>query len=367
MSSLQVIVLGMHRSGTSAVTRLINMMGAHVGTEAELIGSNHENPKGFWERRDVIELNDALLAEAGCNWYSLGNWSHNGADEPEFANPQLREKCQSIINDLNIYRNWVIKDPRLCHTLPYWMPLLKNPVLISVYRYPLEIAQSLKNRNHFPFQHSLALQEFATVGMLNASRKFPCFFVKFSELMEDPIYVTKRIYDFLFMRGGALLELPKDEAVTEFVDTSLYRSRVELDVNQVMTPHQIALNKMLANSIVPPEPIDISFGAREIINSSLNLVKLQESIDTTGEVLSRAMDSVRAQEVRIEELLEQIEKLTHRQQHLQRTYEMQLRVNRELQEQNHALGKLAAELERIKQSRYYKIRSLLVRDLHDDN
>lgn len=362
---MQVIVLGMHRSGTSTVTRLINMMGAHVGSAEELIGSNHENPKGFWERRDVIDANEALLAEAGCNWYTLGQWHHNDCETPaHFASQALQAQCQNVVNELNFYHHWVMKDPRLCHTLPFWLPLLKNPVLIIVYRYPLEIAQSLKKRNDFMFQHSLAIQEYATVGMLNAARKLPHFFVRYSELMEDPIYVTRRIYDFLFMRGGALLELPKDEDVVSFVEPSLYRSKTDVKLNDVMTPYQIAINRYLATSSLPEGVLEVSFGARELIDLRVPQERLQENLESTSEVLSRAMETVNLQEARIVDLVTQIEKLTHRQQHLQRTYEMQLRVNRELQDMNHELGKAAAELEMIKQTRVWKLRNMLVGNKH---
>ena len=58
---MQLIILGMHRSGTSMVTRLVNMMGAYFGPEGVSLGANDENPKGFWERRDVLDLDEALL------------------------------------------------------------------------------------------------------------------------------------------------------------------------------------------------------------------------------------------------------------------------------------------------------------------
>ncbi|MFP4076343.1 MAG: hypothetical protein ACLFTD_07640 [Halochromatium sp.] len=59
---MQLIVLGMQRSGTSAVTRLINMMGGYIGGEGVFLGAHPSNPKGHWERQDVMHFNDELFA-----------------------------------------------------------------------------------------------------------------------------------------------------------------------------------------------------------------------------------------------------------------------------------------------------------------
>ena len=72
---MQILVVGMHRSGTSAVARLLNMMGAYFGPEDVDIGAGEENPKGFWERREVRKLCDDLLHSAGADWHLCSRWS----------------------------------------------------------------------------------------------------------------------------------------------------------------------------------------------------------------------------------------------------------------------------------------------------
>ena len=59
---MQLIVLGMHRSGTSSVTRLLNLAGAYFGAEGIATETNDENPKGFWERRDARAVCDVRSA-----------------------------------------------------------------------------------------------------------------------------------------------------------------------------------------------------------------------------------------------------------------------------------------------------------------
>ena len=57
-----IVVLGMHRSGTSSVTGLLERCGVWLGRESEMTGASSQNPKGFFERRDLRNICDALLS-----------------------------------------------------------------------------------------------------------------------------------------------------------------------------------------------------------------------------------------------------------------------------------------------------------------
>ena len=85
---MQLIVLGMHRSGTSVLARLLNMMGAYFGSEGISTGANEENPKGFWERRDVRDINDFVLHSVDCDWDRVADFNLNALPETvNSANP----------------------------------------------------------------------------------------------------------------------------------------------------------------------------------------------------------------------------------------------------------------------------------------
>ena len=71
---MQILVLGMHRSGTSMVARLLNLMGAYFAPEGVSLGANQENPKGFWERRDLCALNEMVLQSSGADWHRLSGF-----------------------------------------------------------------------------------------------------------------------------------------------------------------------------------------------------------------------------------------------------------------------------------------------------
>src|SRR4029450_3950976 len=109
---MQILILGMHRSGTSLVARLLNMMGAYFAPEGVEMPAHSTNPKGFWERNDVNELCIGLLRSAVCEWYHTSSFSIDKI--PSEALEEFREKARQIILRLDAHRPWFLKEPRLC-------------------------------------------------------------------------------------------------------------------------------------------------------------------------------------------------------------------------------------------------------------
>lgn len=64
-----VCILGMHRSGTSLLTRVLNLIGLDLGPEHLLLQPRFGNLKGFWEHEEIISLNDAILERLGGKWW----------------------------------------------------------------------------------------------------------------------------------------------------------------------------------------------------------------------------------------------------------------------------------------------------------
>ena len=251
---MQIIVLGPHRSGTSLVTRLINLMGAYVGDESDSLGAAEDNPKGFWERRDVVDTNNAILAHFGCAWNDLAGWQfdHRTAELPE----ELTAQIASAVSRLDARQPWVVKDPRLCLTLPYWLPFLSQPVGVIVSRDPAEVAVSLTNRDRIALGHAMAVWEYSAVGILTHATHLPVVRVAYDAVVEAPVETAARLYLELAHLGGKGLHLPARSDVEEFVDRKLYRSRPSLEVRRgLVTPHQAGL----ATALGEPIPADARY------------------------------------------------------------------------------------------------------------
>lgn len=224
---MQILVVGMHRAGTSAFTRLINQLGAYVGAEGEMTdtGIGQENPKGHWERKDVREANEALMASVGCDWDDVLNWSRI---EPSARSlERFRRHTNLIALRLDANRPWAIKDPRLCLTISHWLPLLELPVPFVVLRDPGEVAVSLRTRNAFPLELGFALWEAHYRAMLRGIAGRRHVLADHRDLLSDPVATAKRILEEFIQAGVRKLSSPADLELKMSIDPRLYRSKRE--------------------------------------------------------------------------------------------------------------------------------------------
>ncbi len=222
---MQIVVLGMHRSGTSALARVLGLMGCHVGRDDELTPADEANPKGYWERKDVWALNERALHAAGASWHDVGGFDVAALDATERA--AWEHDARALIAALDAHRPWAAKDPRTCVTLPLWRPLLERPVCVLVQRDPLEVARSLRRRDGFALVTGLALWERYTRDALRHSAGLPRALVRYQALCDDPRGTLARLLAELeaaSLPPGALA-LPPDGELRAFLDPALHRQR----------------------------------------------------------------------------------------------------------------------------------------------
>jgi hypothetical protein len=154
-----LVVAGMHRSGTSAIARILNLLGAKM--PGNLMTAHSEfNPTGFWESIDVVSINDRLLASAESHWDEMY------AFDIDALSPTTRSQFHADISTL-IERDFsrescfIIKDPRIARTLPLWLEALRRSQhdvkIIIPARHPLEVAASLARRDGFSVDKSVYL------------------------------------------------------------------------------------------------------------------------------------------------------------------------------------------------------------------
>jgi glycosyltransferase involved in cell wall biosynthesis len=220
---VQLFVLGMHRSGTSGVTRLLNMAGAYFGPEGMSNGSDEGNLKGFWERLDIRRVCNGLLQESGFDWAVLSGFSLDAI--PQDVRDRHLGELRRILLELDAHRPWVIKEPRLSLLFPLVRPLLEVPVCIHVTREPLEVAASLRTRNGLPTPVGLALWELYTVHGFAASAGLPRIHVRYEDLMANPVETTARLVEELTALEVHGLRVPTEREITAFISPELYRQR----------------------------------------------------------------------------------------------------------------------------------------------
>jgi hypothetical protein len=138
---LAVLVLGMHRSGTSLVAEMLEKLGLYLGSPDQLIGSSPFNARGHFEFVRAVEFDNVVLQQAGGTW---------DAPPPAGSIEALGTCLQPAIDEWFGDRGaWAFKDPRVCLTLPVWMPVLSSADVrvVHVLRDPYAVAQSLVARN----------------------------------------------------------------------------------------------------------------------------------------------------------------------------------------------------------------------------
>jgi len=141
-----IFVFGMHRSGTSCLTALLEAGGARLG---HVLRRNASNPHGTYERSDVQALNDALLARAAASWRDPAVVDTAGAEE--------RAGLRAVLASLEGRGPWAIKDPRFVFTLGAWRALAEDARVVACLRHPLAVADSLERREGMAAQESCRL------------------------------------------------------------------------------------------------------------------------------------------------------------------------------------------------------------------
>ncbi len=134
------VILGMHRSATSLISKSLHTQKVCMGKD--FLKAADDNPKGFFENKDFLDLNNEILFAAKGNW--LEPPSHDAILD---VYPKFKPDIINLIKNFNKYELWGWKDPRTTLTIELFHPHLTNPHYISVFRNPLEVGKSLKKRN----------------------------------------------------------------------------------------------------------------------------------------------------------------------------------------------------------------------------
>ncbi len=259
------------------VARLLNMMGMYFAPEGVSTGANQENPKGFWERRDVRALNDMVLHSAGADWHRLSDFSLENVPASSLA--KFKVEGAKIILDLDAHRPWFLKEPRFCLLAPLWLELLEFPVCVLVHRSPLEVAESLATRNEVPISFGLALWERYNTAALNATRGHRRIQISHSDLVADPVRVVRQLQKNLDDAGVRGLRAPSDEEIRAFVDPALYRAKAKQSRAR-LSPVQRKLRDAFEKRTVLISKKDIQFSAesQEVLKQHDQWIAAQEKV-----------------------------------------------------------------------------------------
>lgn len=152
------IILGMHRSGTSAVTGVLAKLGGQAPKHP--MAANQSNPKGYFESEPLRNFHDGLLASVGSGWRDWKQFDPSWY-ETSAANAFRQQAIRIFKEEFASDHSPLIKDPRMCRFVPFWLDTLKLlnaiPRFIIPVRSPLDVAMSLTQRNGISLAEGLLL------------------------------------------------------------------------------------------------------------------------------------------------------------------------------------------------------------------
>ena len=188
----------MHRSGTSALSRALNLLGGDM--PPRLIEADQWNAAGYWESKPIKDLNEEMLVSGGGEW---SEWLEFNPDWfKSSAVQRFRDRAIELVgSEFTDSPLFIFKDPRLSILMPFWRSIFDelgiDQVAIHPLRNPVEVARSLERRNNFLMSKGVLLWLRYTLDGERGTRGLRRIFTTFDDLLEDPAGLIERTQDDL--------------------------------------------------------------------------------------------------------------------------------------------------------------------------
>jgi|GEM_PF-1801177 len=233
-----IVVLGMHRSGTSLLANLLAALGVNLGEN--LLAADCNNEAGYWEQEEIYKLQDGLLQQIGRHW--IGPAGSVPFPDEWWELPEAQAVKQQL---LDIVRNeidkteglWGFKDPRTSRLLPLWKEIFAElglkPIYLLAIRNPAEVVQSIVKRDEIPASRAELLWLLHNLDAVRDAGDELQLVVDYDRWFTHPREQAQAVVSALGM------EWPADD--NELLSTVTQRIRPELRHNREPQPFSLPL------------------------------------------------------------------------------------------------------------------------------
>ncbi len=220
-----ILVLGSHRSGTSATTGVLYRLGVDLGVN--LMPAMKENPKGFYEHFGIAPIHNEIIALLDSDWSDPCSLPQDWDRDPRIA--PFRERIIQVVREEFTGKPlWGLKDPRVCRLLPLWHQVLAEVgatgKAIFVMRPPIEVALSLLKRDRMSVEQGLMLWSSHVLDAELHSRSMARSVIFYQDLLQDWVFEMRRLRDELDIELSAFSTRIIDD-VNDFLDSDLRHHR----------------------------------------------------------------------------------------------------------------------------------------------
>ena len=277
--SRPVVVLGMHRSGTSVVAQIVNALGASAGGADQLPAPDIFNPTGYWEHRELVQLDAEILAVLGASWKDVVSADVSRLSEEQRVHYVTRAK--SIVQSLQGGGSFVLKDPRMSTLIPFWRDVLQNPVFVIAWRDPLAVARSLVTRDREPLLRSVAAWEHHNRTLLRDTEGLPRLLVSYEALLADPSRVARELHASLTQLGIDGLNVPTEERMGQIVNVDFNRSgrRAPTDESMLDSDQRALLADLRSGAVLDRSVAPTSARTLELLSEFRLVDEMEAEID----------------------------------------------------------------------------------------
>lgn len=219
MAKRCILVLGVHRSGSSALSGVLYRMGIDLGKE--IAPPSYDNPKGFYENIRIQALNNKLLTELKVTWDHTGFLKEYWWKHPAITKYKS-EAIEIIQKEFEGQDLFAIKEPRICYLFPFWEEILRSLDIaiqcVVMLRHPEEVVASLEKRNKFSYTKSHLLYLTHLFCIEKYIKDYPTSFVKYNELLANPVRIVQYLDKELSL--GTPKEKMRPENFEDFITKS---------------------------------------------------------------------------------------------------------------------------------------------------
>ncbi len=252
-----VVILGMHRSGTSLIANFMHAAGVEFGQD--LIPADEANAAGYWESRRICQIHEQIFEELNCTWKNPPlplpvNW---------WRSPNIQELKGGLIEFVRSERErtdkiWGFKDPRTAVFLPLWQEIFDElqlePLYILAVRHPGSVAASLARRDDFSFLHAQALWLRTNLDALSFARGHLRAIVDYDRWFEAGLEQARMVLDALDL-SPSISEAQIAGAVDQIILPQLrhHSSKQKIACSPIATHFYSLLDKAAASGTVSDE------------------------------------------------------------------------------------------------------------------
>ncbi|VEN73004.1 conserved hypothetical protein [Candidatus Desulfarcum epimagneticum] len=382
-----ILVLGMHRSGTSALAGILDRTGIHLGPE--LLPPGPDNPKGYYENKHINLFNEKILKQVGSSWDDLF-FSDDQIHQVLEHEDELKSVISEQFGDRPVF---AIKDPRICLLFPLYERVLKtlgaDIHVLMAFRHPLEAARSLEKRNGFSIEKGLLLWAGHFLRAEYHSRPYGRIWIDFDDLVKNPCLAADQISGKWGLGLSDAIARRKKE-IEDFIDPGLKHHHVspgKVPGNQTSgddTADGVPdfIQKILKfrndfDSVLALETLDSlrrEFSRYEALLHPPELKKLPGTIHTNKKIMTKQAETLKANEkirTRQAETLQVNEKTIAKQaESLEANQKTMARQAQTLQDKENILARQSNALESKKkaiaeQSQILRAKKLRIQDMEN--